>query len=263
MKFGTGLARAMVLLVFAAVLQACTAGSNSFGDSGTKQMNQGEFAQVAQPKPVAALNQSAAASVDKIFAKASGPGSNPQDYKIGALDVLDISVLGVQDLNRSVQVNSGGTITLPLIRQVQAAGRTQAEMERDIAARLSQTYLQNPQVTVAVKEYNSQRITVDGAVQKPGIFSKQGDMSLLQAIAQAQGLTNYADPTGILVFRMVNNKRMAARFDIRQVRSGKQPDPMLLAGDIVMVDENSTKTTLRDISAAMPLTGLFSVVPLL
>ena len=123
--------------------------------------------------------------------------------------------------------------------------------------------MQSPQVTVSVKEYNSQKVTVDGAVQKPGIFPKQGEMSLLQAIAQAQGLTNYADPTGVLVFRTVGGRRLAARFDIRQVRAGKMPDPRLQAGDIVMVDESSAKTTLRDISSAMPLTGLFSVVPLL
>ncbi|MDP8997590.1 MAG: SLBB domain-containing protein [Pseudomonadota bacterium] len=118
-------------------------------------------------------------------------------------------------------------------------------------------------MTVAIKEYNSQRITVDGAVMKPGIFPKKGELSLLQAIAQAQGLTTVADPSGVLVFRQVNGKRLAARFDIRQVRSGKLPDPMLLSGDVVMVDESAAKTTLRDITSAMPLTGLFSVVPLL
>jgi polysaccharide export outer membrane protein len=242
------------VILAAGLLQGCVNGSsNSFGDSATRQMVPGSFS------PLASTKQGA----DPITTGSTSPIATPQDYRIGALDTLDIAVLGVADLNRTVQVNSGGTITLPLIRQVQAAGRTQTELERDIADKLAQTYLQSPQVTVAVKEYNSQKLTVDGAVQKPGIFPKQGEMSLLQAIAQAQGLTNYADPTGILVFRNVNGKRLAARFDIRQVRAGKMPDPLLQAGDIVMVDENSAKTTLRDISAAMPLTGLFSVVPLL
>ncbi len=263
MKRGCNFLNSAILLLMAALLQGCTGGSNAFGDNSTKKMAPGEFAQVAQATPTGALSPTAAANVNKIFAKSSGAPDSPQDYKIGALDVLDIAVLGVADLNKTVQVNSGGTITLPLIRQVRAAGRTQADLEREITSRLSQTYLQNPQVTVGIKEYNSQRITVDGAVQKPGIFPKQGDMSLLQAIAQAQGLNTVADPTGVLVFRQIGGKRMAARYDIRKVRSGKLPDPMLLAGDVVMVDENSTKTTLRDISAAMPLTGLFSVIPLL
>jgi polysaccharide export outer membrane protein len=263
MRFGITFINAAFLLLLAVLLQGCSGGSNAFGDSSTKNMAPGQFSQVAQAGQTNDIAGSKAARVDKIFAKGAAAPDNPQDYRIGALDVLDIAVLGVADLNKSVQVNSGGTITLPLIRQVRAAGRTQAELERDIASRLSQTYLQNPQVTVGIKEYNSQRITVDGAVQKPGIFPKQGDMSLLQAIAQAQGLTNFADPTGVLVFRTIDHKRMAARYDIRKVRSGKLPDPLLLAGDVVMVDENSAKTTLRDISSAMPLTGLFSVIPLL
>ena len=243
-------------LLIASLLQACS-GGNSFGDSATKKMTPGQFSQLPSAQPAKGGN------VDAIFAKGSATPSNPADYRIGALDTLDIAVLGVADLTRTVQVNSGGTITLPLIRQVQAAGRTQTELERDITARLSKTYLQSPQVTVAVKEFNSQKITVDGAVQKPGIFPKQGEMSLLQAIAQAQGLNTVADPAGVLVFRTVDHKRQAARFDIRQVRNGKMPDPLLQAGDIVMVDESSTKTTLRDITSAMPLTGLFSLVPLL
>ena len=199
--------------------------------------------------------------MDGIFSKASGAGPDPKAYRIGAQDVLDISVLGVADLTRTVQVTSGGTITLPLVRTVNAAGRTQGELEAELTARLSKTYLQNPQVTVGVKEFNSQRITVDGAVQKPGIFAKQGEMSLLQAIAQAQGLTTVADSSSVLVFRQVNGKRLAARFDIRQVRSGKQADPMLVAGDVVMVDESATRTAIRDLSAAMPISGVFALIP--
>ena len=256
--------RVLVLLGFTMLfLQGCSS-SNSFGTAG---MPQGQFTQVAQNPAKAPAGASAspknADTVNKIFAKANGVPSDPTAYRIGALDVLDISVLGVADLTKTIQVTNGGTITLPLVRTVKAAGRTQAELEQELTTRLGHSYLQNPQVTVAIKEYNSQRITVDGAVQKPGIFPKQGEMSLLQAIAQAQGLTTVADPTGVLVFRQENGKRLAARFDIRQVRSGKVPDPMLQAGDVVMVDESAARTTLRDISSAMPLTGLFSVVPLL
>lgn len=111
-----------------------------------------------------------------------------------------------------------------------------------------------------MKEYNSQRITVDGAVKKPGIFPTTGQISLMQAIALAEGLSTVADPSGVLLFRTVDNKRMAARFDIRQVRSGKVSDPMLQAGDIVMVDESAARTTLRDIKDALPLSGLFQLM---
>jgi polysaccharide export outer membrane protein len=66
----------------------------------------------------------------------------------------------------------------------------------------------------------------------------------------------------VLVFRTVDNKRMAARFDLRDVRSGKINDPFLQPGDIVMVDESRTRTALRDITSALPLTGLFQLLAL-
>jgi len=251
--------RILLTVLVVVFLQACTSGSNTFGTASTKQMSPGQFSQLSN-KPLPA---SASAAANQIFAKNAGSEVNPADYKISGLDVLDVTVLGVPELTRTVQVSTGGTITLPLIKAVKAAGRTQGQLEHDIAAKLAATYLQSPQVSVFIKEYNSQKITVDGAVQKPGIFAKQGDMSLLQAIAQAQGLTNVADPTGVLIFRTVDHKRMAARFDIRQVRNGSLPDPMLEAGDIVMVDESASKTALRDVVSAMPLSGLFSVIPLL
>ncbi|MBG1232686.1 polysaccharide biosynthesis/export family protein [Aestuariivirga litoralis] len=257
--------QAFTLTALAALLQGCMTSSNSFSDASTKARPEGQFTPTAAGLTTGSTTTApkVGSKLDKIFAQAGTSPEAGQDYRIGVLDVLDIGVLGAADLNKSVQVGSSGTISLPLLREVPALGRTPGELEKDISARLAKTYMQNPQVTVAIKEYNSQRITVDGAVQKPGIFPKQGDVSLLQAVAQAQGLTNYADPTGVLVFRTVNHQRTAARFDIRQVRNGKQPDPMLLAGDIVMVDESSTKTTLRDITMAMPLTGLFAAVPLL
>jgi polysaccharide biosynthesis/export protein len=219
----------------------------------------------APTEPAQMAAGAAALDAQKIFAantQAGETGKN-EDYKIAPLDVIDISVFGVQELSRRVQVSSSGMISLPLIKTVTAGGRTTGELERDIAAKLDAGYLQSPQVSVFVKEYNSQRITIDGAVNKPGIFPMTGKVSLIQAVALASGLSPLADPSGVLVFRQVNNQRTAARFDLRQVRSGKIADPILQAGDIVMVDESATRTTLRDIREALPLSGLFSLVPLL
>jgi polysaccharide export outer membrane protein len=166
----------------------------------------------------------------------------------------------VPELTRTAQVSSSGTITMPLIKTVKAGGRTSSELEREIAKKLQASYLQEPQVSVFIKEYNSQRITVDGAVKKPGIYPITGKVSLLQAIALAEGLALVADPSGVMVFRTVGDKRMGARFDIDRIRSGKQSDPMLKAGDIVMVDESAARTTLRDIKEVLPLSGLFTML---
>jgi polysaccharide biosynthesis/export protein len=184
------------------------------------------------------------------------------DYRISGLDVLEVSVLGVPDLSRVVQVSSEGFISLPLIRTLQAGGMTAHELENQIAAKLAVAYMQAPQVSVFIKEFNSQRITVDGAVVKPGVYPFTGNFSLLQAIATSQGLSAVADPSAILVFRNVDGKNAVARFDIRQIRSGQAPNPLLEAGDIVTIDESQSRATLRAIKEALPLTGLFQLFSL-
>jgi polysaccharide biosynthesis/export protein len=250
----------MALLLTALLVVACSNGGQLGADAGIK--SGGQFSQVglAQNKG----NGSVAASAEKIFASNNNAAAaGGDDYKISALDVVEITVLNVPELTRTVQVSTSGTISLPLVKTLKASGRTTTQLEHEIATKLEATYLQSPQVSVFVKEFNSQKITVDGAVMKPGIFPKNGNVSLLQAIALAEGLSTVADPRGILIFRTVNNQRMAARFDLKQVRSGKINDPMLQAGDIVMVDESSRKTTLRDITSAMPLTGLFTLLTVL
>jgi polysaccharide biosynthesis/export protein len=248
---------AMILIAFA--LSACSGGG--LNNSPTAKLEQGSFTNVGNGQTTV-IKGAAAASAQRIFAANSPEDGNNEDYKISALDVVEITVLNVPELTRTVQVSTSGIITLPLVKALRAAGRTQTQLERDIAKKLEATYLQSPQVSVFVKEYNSQKVTVDGAVLKPGIFPKNGNLSLLQAIALAEGLNTVADPTAVLVFRTVDNKRMAARFDLKQIRNGKVTDPMLQAGDIVMVDESATRTTLRDITSAMPLTGLFSLLAL-
>jgi polysaccharide biosynthesis/export protein len=185
--------------------------------------------------------------------------ASTSDYRIASLDVLDVTVLGVPDLSRTVQVSSEGFISLPLIKTISAAGLTAHEIENQIAAKLAATYMQSPQVSVFIKEFNSQRITVDGAVVKPGIYPFTGKLTLLQAIALSQGLTQVADTKGVLVFRNSGDQTQVARFDISKIRKGQARNPMLQAGDIVTVDESTSRTTLRAIKDVVPLTGLFQL----
>lgn len=181
---------------------------------------------------------------------ASKSESQPQ-YRIGATDVLKIVVFQVDELNRTVQVSGNGTITLPLIGQVHAAGKTAQQIESDVASRLRARYLQSPQVTVTIEEYNSQKITVGGSVKKPGVISVKGDLSLMQAIASAEGLDVVADPSNIVVFRMENGSRYVGKFDLNRIRNGTDGDPLLQNGDVVMVDSSGMRTVLRDWSPAL------------
>ncbi len=189
---------------------------------------------------------------------ASGAYEGATDYRIGAQDLLDISVFGVQDLDKEVRVNSNGQISLPLIGAVLAGGKTIPELEAELARKYSEGYLQNPQVSVFVKEYASQRITLEGAVSKPGIYPITGKTTLLQAIALAGGLDNkVADLGGIVLMRQVNGKRMAAVFDLRQVRRGIVEDPQVYGDDIVVVEQSGSKSAFRNFIESAPAIGVF------
>ncbi|MDE2407260.1 MAG: polysaccharide export protein [Xanthomonadaceae bacterium] len=189
---------------------------------------------------------------------ASGAYEGATDYRIGAQDLLEISVFGVQDLDKEVRVNSNGQISLPLIGGVMAGGRTIPELEKDLAGKYADGYLQNPQVSVFVKEYASQRITLEGAITKPGIYPITGKTSLLQAIALSGGVDDkIADLGGIVLMRQINGKRMAAVYDLRAVRRGTIEDPQVYGDDIIVVETSGSKSAYRRFIESVPALGVF------
>ena len=188
---------------------------------------------------------------------ATGAYQGASEYRIGPQDLLTISVFGVPELNQDVRVNTSGDISLPLVGGVQAGGRTVQELEHDIAAKLSTAYLQSPQVTVFIKEYTSQRVTVEGAVKKPGIFPLTGRTSLLQVIATAGGIDDLGDARALVVFRMVKGQKMAAVFDLEAIRHGAAEDPQIYGDDIVVVDVSGSKSAYRRFFQALPILGIF------
>ena len=177
------------------------------------------------------------------YTSMSKPGSAA--YKIGPQDVLEISVFKVPELSKSVQVADSGSINLPLVGEVPTAGKTAQELERDLTKKLGAKYLQSPQVTVFVKEYNSQRVTVDGAVKKPGVYPIRGETSLVQAIAMAEGTDVNRASTDVVIFRTTNAKRSAARFDLGEIHAGRVEDPKLQQGDVIVVDTSTAKLVLN------------------
>ena len=176
-----------------------------------------------------------------------------EEYRIGPLDTLDISVFQVENLKQTVRVDANGMIDFPLIGLIKASTRTPRQLSEDIGAKLGERYLQSPQVTVFVKESISQRFTVEGSVKQPGVFPILGPMTLLQAIATAHGLDEIADLKGVVVFRMINQQRMAATVNIAEVRTGKQPDPRIYPGDVIVVAESGSRRALRNIVGVTPL----------
>ena len=189
---------------------------------------------------------------------ASGAYEGGTDYRIGAQDLLEISVFGIDELSRTVRVNSNGQISLPLIGGVLAGGKTIPELEKAIGAKLEDGYLQDPQVTVFVKEFTSQRVTLEGALNKPGIYPLTGKTTLLQAIAMAQGIDeDMADLHGVILFRQVDGKRAGAVFDLAQVRAGLMPDPQVYGDDVIVVEQSGSKSAFRRFIQSVPAIGLF------
>lgn len=133
--------------------------------------------------------------------KAKTPIDNSeQPFHIGREDVLDIAVWRDPDLSRVVPVRPDGFISMPIIGDVKAAGMTPEQLAVDLKEKLK-PYVQDPKITVIVREVNSSRVFVTGEVAHPGAYPLRGRVSVLQAVALAGGFTDFANSDGIVVIR--------------------------------------------------------------
>jgi polysaccharide export outer membrane protein len=192
----------------------------------------------------------------QIAGSASAPLQG--EYRMGVGDKINVRVFQVPDLSfDDLVIDTSGNVQLPLIGAVRGEARTPGEMSADIAERLAAQYLRNPQVTVTVTEAASQKITVDGAVTKPGVYEMRGSTSLLQAVAMAEGPTRVADLSKVAVFRTINGQRSVALFDLEEIRQGRGSDPQVLGDDVIVVDTSRLNSALREIVTAVPALAVF------
>lgn len=169
------------------------------------------------------------------------------DYRLGPNDLMDVEVFGVPDLKRTVRVNSSGQVSLALVGNVLLAGLSAQQAEIVIAEKYAEKYLQSPQVSVFIKEFTTQRITIEGAVARPGIYPVTGQVTLLRALALAGGGAQYSDLSDIMVFRVgQNGSKITQTHDLDKIRSGELPDPFILADDVIVVKRDPVRAALRD-----------------
>lgn len=121
------------------------------------------------------------------------------DYKIGPKDLLEFSVFGLDEMNKTVRVSEDGKIGLPLLGEIEVEGLTKSQLEKKLSDLLEKKYLQNPQVSVFIREYQSKRVSVLGAIAKPGPYELLGRQTLLQIISAAGGLREDAGPEIIII----------------------------------------------------------------
>jgi polysaccharide export outer membrane protein len=186
------------------------------------------------------------------------PAALGAGYKISPMDTLNIRVFRMEDLTGEYQVDLTGQVSLPLIGEVPAADLTTAELDRVLTDKFSERYLENPDVSVGVKESAARNLTVDGAVQSSGAYPVRGTLTLMQAVAIAGGATEDANLRRVAIFRTIEGQRQAAAFDLVDIRRGLEDDPEVYAGDIIVVDGSSVKATTRQILNGLPLLRIFA-----
>lgn len=225
--------RNLLLITAAATLAGCgTGNSTAFGSAGT---------------------------IDPLSFMAAAAQAEAGSYRIGPSDKLALTVLQVEDLSfEEIFVDASGKLQLPLLGSVQAAGLTPAELSADLERRLGERYLRDPRVSVSVMEAASQKITVDGAVTKPGVYEMRGRTTLLQAVAMAEGGTRIANLKRVAVFRTFEGRPMVAVFDLVAIRRGEAVDPIILGDDVIVVDTSRLSERYRDLIEVLPGLAVFT-----
>ena len=182
------------------------------------------------------------------------------DYRIGPSDLLEVSVFQVPELSRTVRVNSRGGLTLPLIGEIQAGGLTGQQLEARIAQRLQEKYLQDPQVSVFIKEFVSQRVTVSGEVNKAGVFPISGRTTLMQAIAMAGGLGKFGDENDVKVFRdRRDGSREVLEYDLEAILQGQAEDPVVTTSDVIVVGKANGRAAFKGFTESVRDISVFGL----
>jgi polysaccharide biosynthesis/export protein len=160
----------------------------------------------------------------------------PPDYTIGAEDVLGVMFWREQEMSGDVTVRPDGMITLPLLGDIKAAG-SRPDALRDQITQAASKYLTDVNVTVVVRQINSRKVFITGQVTTPGAYPLSGPRTVMQLIAMAGGLTEYADGENISIMRQEQAKTRSMKFNYKDVTKGKklEQNVLLQPGDTIVV----------------------------
>ena len=183
-----------------------------------------------------------------------------EEYKIGIGDLLEIKVFQAAELSGETRVDTNGNISLPLIGVIYVQGLTKTQVEQQLQNLLARNLLQNPQVTIFIKEFTAQRVTVEGSVAKPGVFPIQGRMTLLQALALAGGPVDLANQKKVLLFRRLNNQVKVYEVNLAAIRKAQLPDPYLQNDDRIVVARSEARFLVREAGTVLSPLGSLSYI---
>jgi polysaccharide biosynthesis/export protein len=190
--------------------------------------NKAERAPIADKGKTKPIGETAPKPVDAI--------ADLDSYKIGIEDELQVSVWREPELSMPVQVRPDGMITLPLVDDLAVVGMTTKELQSILTTKLK-PFVNEPQVTVIVRNIRSRKVHLVGQVAKPGPYPLNGRKTVLQLITEAGGLGQFAKGGSIYVMRTVNNRQTRLGFNYKKALSGKADagDIELMPGDMVVV----------------------------
>jgi polysaccharide export outer membrane protein len=155
------------------------------------------------------------------------PAGQTLEFRLGPEDVLDVFVWKEPDLSTTVTVRPDGKVSLPLAGELDASGKTAAQMQQEVTDKLA-LYIKQPVVTVIVKQINSLKISVLGEVRKPDVYRIKNRVTVLDAVAMAGGFTDLARPNRIVVLRKTPAGPMRFVVNINQLVEDKNGTPFYL-----------------------------------
>ena len=179
---------------------------------------------------------SASPTVAAAASGTAGQVQSPPDYRIGVGDVLLVTFWREPELTGEIVVRPDGKITLPLIKEVAAAGLTPVDLQKELETAAGK-FIQDPNVTVAVRTINSRQVFIMGNVQRPAAYPLNGPTTVLQFLAQAGGVLEFADRSNIVILRNENGKSSSFKFNYDDISRQKnlEQNIELRPGDTVIV----------------------------
>jgi polysaccharide export outer membrane protein len=182
----------------------------------------------------------------------------PTSYVLRPADKISVRVFREPEFSlEEVRIGVEGNVSLPMLGSIPAAGMTAKQFEQDVTRRLAAVGLKSPMVSVNIIEYASHLVTVEGAVDTPGVYAFQPGARLSSAIALAKGPKRTAKLQQVAVFRESPQGIMVAKFDYQQIKQGKMLDPVLQPGDRVVVGTDGLSVFWDDFLRTVPVFGVF------
>lgn len=214
----------------------------------------------SSPPPAVGL---VASQGDPALGQAGYSNTRPSTYLLRPADQISVTVLREPELSLpTVRIGVEGNVSVPMLGSIPAAGMTAKQFEQDVTRRLAAIGLKEPMVSVNIAEYASHMVTVEGAVERPGVYTFQPGARLSAAIALASGPKRTAKLDQVAVFRESPEGIMLAKFDYAAMRQGTMIDPVLQPGDRVVLGTDGLSVFWADLLQALPVFGVFALAGL-